>query len=57
MLGEYVAITTMYAMAGILFMGGWQRPSRCCPSPRCPGVIWFVLVFFMFAMSKAIVPR
>src|SRR5229473_2257530 len=56
MLGEYVAITTMCAMATILFLGGWVPPFTWVP-----GVIWFVLkvffMFFMFAMAKAIVPR
>src|SRR5712672_985305 len=56
MLGEYVAITTMCAMAAILFLGGWLPPVNWVP-----GVIWFVLkvffMFFMFAMAKAIVPR
>ena len=61
MLGEYVAITTMCAMAAILFMGGWLPPIAVPPFTWVPGVIWFVLkvffMFFMFAMAKAIVPR
>src|ERR1700733_2449122 len=61
MLGEYVAITTMCAMAAILFMGGWLPPVPFAPFTWVPGVIWFVLkvffMFFMFAMAKAIVPR
>ena len=61
MLGEYVAITTMCAMAAILFMGGWLPPVALPPFTWVPGVIWFVLkvffMFFMFAMAKAIVPR
>src|ERR1700691_3137078 len=56
MLGEYVAIATMCAMATILFLRGWLPPFTWVP-----GVIWFVLkasfVFFMFAMVKAFVPR
>jgi NADH-quinone oxidoreductase subunit H len=61
MLGEYVAITTMCAMAAIMFLGGWLPPIPYAPFTWVPGVIWFVLkvffMFFMFAMAKAIVPR
>jgi NADH-quinone oxidoreductase subunit H len=61
MLGEYVAVTTMCAMATILFLGGWLPPFPLPPFTWVPGVIWFVLkalfVFFMFAMVKAFVPR
>src|SRR5476651_50555 len=61
MLGEYVAIMTMCAMTTILFLGGWLSPIPFAPFTWIPGVIWFVLkislVFFMFAMVKAFVPR
>ena len=61
MLGEYVAIATMCAMATILFLGGWLPPFPIAPFTWVPGVIWFTLkclfIFFMFAMAKAIVPR
>src|SRR3979409_1575 len=61
MLGEYVAITTMCALATILFLGGWLPPIALVPFTWVPGVIWFALkvffMFFMFAMAKAIVPR
>src|SRR5674476_981795 len=61
MLGEYVAICTMCAMATILFLGGWLPPIAVAPFTWVPGVIWFTLkvffMFFMFAMAKAIVPR
>ena len=61
MLGEYVAITTMCALTTILFLGGWLPPVDIWPINAVPGVIWFVakviMVFFMFAMVKAIVPR
>ncbi len=61
MLGEYVAICTMCAMATILFLGGWLSPIPFAPFTWIPGVIWFVLkalfMFFLFAMAKAIVPR
>jgi NADH-quinone oxidoreductase subunit H len=61
MLGEYIAITTMCAMAAIMFLGGWLPPLPYAPFTWVPGVIWFVLkvffMFFMFAMAKAIVPR
>ena len=61
MLGEYVAITTMCALTTILFLGGWLPPIAVPPFTWVPGLIWFllkiILVFFMFAMVKAIVPR
>jgi len=61
MLGEYVAITVMCALTVILFLGGWLPPFDVAPFNWIPGVVWFtlkiVLVFFMFAMVKAIVPR
>ncbi len=61
MLGEYVAIVTMCALTTILFLGGWTAPIALPPFTWVPGVVWFVLklclVFFMFAMVKAFVPR
>jgi len=61
MLGEYVAICTMCAMATILFLGGWLPPFNVAPFTWVPGVFWFTLkalfMFFGFAMVKAIVPR
>src|ERR1700716_1811335 len=61
MLGEYVAITTMCAMATIMFLGGRLAPGPYAPFTWVPGIIWFVLkvffMFFLFAMAKAIVPR
>jgi NADH-quinone oxidoreductase subunit H len=60
-LGEYISIQLMCAMTVILFMGGWASPIDAAPFTWVPGVIWFilklVLVFFMFAMVKAFVPR
>jgi NADH-quinone oxidoreductase subunit H len=61
MLGEYIAVATMCAMATILFLGGWLPPFPVVPFTWIPGIVWFVLkasaVFFMFAMVKAFVPR
>src|SRR5689334_13622194 len=62
MLGEYVAIATMCALATILFLGGWTSPIDVWPLNWAPlGVIWFALklffMFFLIAMAKAIVPR
>jgi NADH-quinone oxidoreductase subunit H len=60
-MGEYVAITSMSAMATILFLGGWLPPFPVPPFIWVPGIIWFLLkatfVFFMFSMVKAFVPR
>lgn len=61
MLGEYAAITLMCCLTTILFLGGWLPPFDFAPFTWVPGVIWFLakvaLVFFMFAMVKAFVPR
>src|SRR4051812_10908399 len=61
MLGEYVAITTMCALATILFLGGWLPPFPIAPFTWVPGIVWFLLkacfIFFLFAMAKAMVPR
>jgi NADH-quinone oxidoreductase subunit H len=60
-LGEYVAIILMCALTTILFLGGWLPPVDVAPFTWVPGVVWFVLkvclVFFMFAIVKAFVPR
>jgi len=61
MLGEYVSIVLMCALTTILFLGGWLPPVDMAPFTWVPGVVWFILkvslVFFMFAMVKAFVPR
>jgi NADH-quinone oxidoreductase subunit H len=62
MLGEYVAITTMCALATIMFLGGWLSPIPFWPlNLPALGIFWFALkvffMFFLFAMAKAIVPR
>ena len=61
MLGEYVAIVSMCALATIMFLGGWLSPIPFAPFTWVPGIIWFAIkvmfMFFMFAMAKAIVPR
>ncbi|GGF83601.1 NADH-quinone oxidoreductase subunit H [Azorhizobium oxalatiphilum] len=61
MLGEYVAIVTMCALATIMFLGGWLSPIPFAPFTWVPGIVWFLLkvcfMFFLFAMAKAIVPR
>ena len=61
MLSEYVAIMTMCAMTTVLFLGGWLPPLDIPPFNWIPGVFWFVLkvslLFFVFAMVKAFVPR
>jgi len=61
MLGEYVAIALMCALGTILFLGGWLPPLDVAWLNWVPGFVWFVLksllMFFMFAMVKAFVPR
>jgi len=57
MIGEYVAIVLMCALVTLLFFGGWLSPIPGLPD----GFLWMfakiLLVFFLFAMVKAIVPR
>jgi NADH-quinone oxidoreductase subunit H len=61
MLGEYAAVCLMCALTTILFLGGWLPPVDIWILNWVPGIIWFTLkaclVFFMFAMVKAFVPR
>lgn len=61
MLGEYVSIVMMCALMTVLFLGGWLPPFDVVPFTWVPGVVWFLIktcmVFFMFAMVKAFVPR
>ena len=60
-LGEYANMIMMSGLTTILFLGGWLPPFDFAPFTWLPGVFWFVLklsmVFFMFAMVKAFVPR
>ncbi len=61
MFGEYINILLMCAMTTILFLGGWLPPIDIYPLNVIPGFIWFLLkvtlVFYLFAMVKAFVPR
>lgn len=61
MLGEYAAIVLMCALTTILFLGGWLPPVNVWFLNWVPGIIWFLLkasmVFFMFGLVKAFVPR
>jgi len=60
-LGEYANILLMCALGSILFLGGWLSPIDLYPFNLIPGVIWLVfkilLLFILFALVKAIVPR
>ena len=60
-LGEYANILLMCAMGSILFLGGWLSPIELYPFNLIPGAIWLVikilLLFILFALVKAIVPR
>ena len=57
MIGELMAVVLMCALISLLFFGGWLSPIPGLPD----GILWMVLkmamVFFMFAMVKAITPR
>ena len=60
-LGEYANILLMCAMGAVLFLGGWLSPLDIYPFTLIPGAIWLILkillLFFLFALVKAIVPR
>ena len=60
-LGEYANILLMCAMGAILFLGGWLSPIEIYPFTLVPGPLWLILkillLFFLFALVKAIVPR
>ena len=60
-LGEYANILLMCALGSILFLGGWLSPLDLYPFSLIPGAIWLIfkiiLLFFLFALVKAIVPR
>ena len=57
MIGELMAVVLMCALISLLFFGGWLSPIPGLPD----GILWMILkmsmVFFMFAMVKAITPR
>jgi NADH-quinone oxidoreductase subunit H len=60
-LGEYANILLMCAMGSILFLGGWLSPVDIYPFTLVPDAIWLILkillLFILFALVKAIVPR
>ena len=60
-LGEYANILLMCALGSILFLGGWLSPIELYPFNLIPGAAWLVfkilLLFILFALVKAIVPR
>ena len=60
-LGEYANILLMCAMGAILFLGGWMSPIDVYPFTLVPGALWLILkillLFILFALVKAIVPR
>ena len=60
-LGEYANILLMCAMGSILFLGGWLSPINLYPFNLLPSPFWMflkiLLLFFLFALIKAIVPR
>ncbi len=60
-LGEYANILLMCAMGSILFLGGWLPIIDIYPLNVIPAPIWMILkillLFLLFAIIKAIVPR
>ena len=60
-LGEYANILLLCALGSILFLGGWLSPVDIYPLNAIPGIFWMIfkilILFFMFALIKAIVPR
>ena len=60
-LGEYANILLMCALGSILFLGGWLSPLNIYPFILIPEPLWLIikilLLFVLFALVKAIVPR
>ena len=60
-LGEYANILLMCALGSILFLGGWLSPLDIYPFILIPEPVWLIikilLLFILFALVKAIVPR
>ncbi len=60
-LGEYANILLMCALGSILFLGGWLSPINIFPFNVIPSPMWLILkillLFILFALVKAIVPR
>jgi len=60
-LGEYANILLMCALGSILFLGGWLSPIELYPFTLLPPIFWMIIkiliLFFLFALTKAIVPR
>ena len=60
-LGEYANILLLCALGSIMFLGGWLSPIDMYPFNLIPGIFWMILkillLFFLFAIIKAIVPR
>ena len=60
-LGEYANILLMCALGSILFLGGWLSPIDAPPFNIIPSPVWLIikilLLFVVFALVKAIVPR
>ena len=60
-LGEYANILLMCAIGSILFLGGWLPPVDIFPFNAIPSAVWMIikilLLFILFALVKAIVPR
>ena len=60
-LGEYANILLMCSLGSILFLGGWLSPIDLYPFNLVPGAIWLILkillLFILFALVKAVVPR
>ena len=60
-LGEYANILLMCALGSILFLGGWLSPIDIYPFNSIPAPFWMIakilLLFFLFSIIKAIVPR
>ena len=60
-LGEYANILLMCSMGTILFLGGWLSPIDLYPFSLIPSALWMIikilLLFILFSLVKAIVPR
>ncbi len=57
----WINILLMCSLGSILFLGGWLSPINIYPFDLVPSPIWLIikilLLFILFSLVKAIVPR
>ncbi len=57
MIGELMAVVLMCALGALIFLGGWLSPIPWVPDGFLWMIVKMLLIFFLFSMTKAVVPR